>query len=192
MKEKNFIDYVKKHNAVNLKDCIKRLEFLVENFNDSIDFIGPVDVWFCFEEARHSFMVGNFVATIVMCSITIERWLSFLLSIPFYDYSGKEKQQKISDKETLGKLNKYVHKIGLINDSLFGSIERLNELRTNFVHGIDHKTHSRPQQGKMSKFTIMEPSNLGLNVTSLQQDAEEAILILFGFYREHLYLVKSK
>lgn len=192
MNEEVIRDRVKNYFENDLEDTVERLSFLLENFDDSVSFIGPHDVWFCFDEARHSFMVGNFVASISMCAITIERWLAFLLSIPFYDYPDREKQKERSDKDTLGKLNKYAHKIGLLNDSLYESITRLNHLRTNFIHGIDPATHKRPQEEHFTKFSINNPKYYGFVGRPLQKDAEEAIEIMFDFYKEHQYLTQSK
>ena len=68
-------------------DAIKeRLCFLLDNYNpENDDYLSSPDIHYCFEEARHAFMMGDFVASIIMCAVTIERHLARLLGLPYYN-----------------------------------------------------------------------------------------------------------
>ena len=72
--EQYLLDYLK----VNKEGIKNRLRFLLENWKIEDQVISP-DVYYCLEEAKHSFMMGDFVASIIMCAVTIERHLSRLL-----------------------------------------------------------------------------------------------------------------
>ena len=65
-------------------DAIKdRLRYLLELHEDEERLI-PLDVWYCFEEARHTFMMGDYVASMIMCAVTVERHLAKLLELPYH------------------------------------------------------------------------------------------------------------
>ena len=75
-------DYVKS----NEDDVKNRLRFLLDNYNpENDDYLSAPDVHFCFEEARHAFLMGDFVASIIMCAVTIERQLAKLLGLPYHN-----------------------------------------------------------------------------------------------------------
>jgi hypothetical protein len=69
-----------------------RLRFLLELHEDE-DRLIPSDVWYCFEEARHTFMMGDFVASMIMCAVTVERHLAKLLEFPYYAPTDEKSAQ---------------------------------------------------------------------------------------------------
>ena len=75
-----FSDYMK----ANEQAIKSRLEFLIKHYKEQDQVISP-DVYYCFEEAKHTYMMGDFVACIIMCAVVIERRLAKLLEYPVYD-----------------------------------------------------------------------------------------------------------
>jgi hypothetical protein len=171
-------DYFKR----NFDAICRRLKFLDKKAEDLSDFISPLDIIFCFEEAKHCFMMGDFTASIAMCAITIERWLAHILELPYYAPVDEES----SEKDTLGKLNKKAYDIQMINRKTYNEVLLLKNLRTEHFHGIDPQTHKRPKNKKRHlKFSIENPQELGADISSLEKDAKKAIGILFNFYRKN-------
>jgi len=157
------------------KEAIKsRLRFLLDNYDDEDqDYLSWPDVFYCFEEARHAFMMGDFVASIIMCAVTIERQLAKLLGLPYINPVDK----KVSLKGVGERVIKSAKEKGIIDDDLRVKLLELNKLRSDFVHGIDSLVHKRPQNQDPIKNTFMwiEPGY----TKEIEEDAKKAILILF-------------
>ena len=57
--EKQIDEYLLAYIRSNSDAIKERLRFLLELHEDE-DRLIPPDVWYCFEEARHTFMMGDF------------------------------------------------------------------------------------------------------------------------------------
>ena len=157
------------------REAIKsRLKFLLDSYDDEDqDYLSWPDVFYCFEEARHTFMMGDFVASIIMSAVTIERHLAKLLGLTFYNPVDEE-----MSLEGVGeKIIKSAKTKGIIDNDLKIKLLELNKLRSDFVHGINSSVHKRPQNQDLIKNVFMwtEPSY----VQEIEENAKKAILILF-------------
>ncbi len=122
-----FSDYIK----ANEQAIKSRLEFLLEHYTEQDQVISP-DVYYCFKEARHTYMMGDFVACIIMCAVVLERRLAKLLEFPVYDPTD----EKSALSETGYKILKPAFEKNIINQKMFKELEKLFELRNNYVHGV--------------------------------------------------------
>lgn len=87
--EKQIDEYLQEYFSSNSEAIKDRLRFLLELHEDE-DRLIPPDVWHCFEEARHTFMMGDYVASMIMCAVTVERHLAKLLELPYYTPTDEE------------------------------------------------------------------------------------------------------
>jgi len=172
-------DYVQS----NEKAIKERLRFLLDNYNpENNDYLSPSDVYFCFEEARHAFMMGDFVASIIMCAVTIERQLAHLLGLPYYN-PVDEKMSLEGDGKILIKTAK---EKGIIDEELKDKLLELNTLRNDFVHGIDSSVHKRPQKQDPIKNALMWTEN-DVFQGEVEENAKKAIKILFETHEKLHY-----
>ena len=168
--EQYFSDYIDSN-----KDAIKsRLRFLLDIWKQQDDQLIATDVWYCFEEARHAFMMGDFVASIIMSSVTMERYLASLLGLPYF----KPVDEKTSLEGVGKRVIKSARKKNIIDDDLKKKLLKLNKMRTDFVHGIDSNVHQRPQKKNSIVNTFMwtEPT---IHYKEIERKAKESIKILF-------------
>jgi len=133
----------------NNEEAVKeRLSFLLDNCNpENEDYLSPPDVHYCFEEASHAFMDGDFVASIIMCAVTIERQIARLLGLPYHN----PVDEKISFAGVGKKFIKTAKEKGIIDEVLKDKLLELNTLRDDFVHRIDSTVHKRPQKQNSKK-----------------------------------------
>lgn len=176
-----FNDYIKEN-----EQAIKsRLEFLLEYYTEQDQVISP-DVWYCFEEARHTYMMGDFVACIIMCTVVIERHLAKLLEFPYY--KATDKNSALS--ETGYKILKPAFENNIINQKLFEELEKLFELRNNYVHGVSKEN---PKDKKGTRPQMKDPIKHAFVWTDhdygkeLENDAQFAIKTLFRAWEELHY-----
>lgn len=157
------------------KEAIKeRLAFLLEHYDEE-DQIIPPDVWFCFEEARHTFMMGDFVACIIMCAVTIERHLAKLLEMPYYAPTDERSALTATGE----KLIKTARVKRIIDGDLETKLLELNKLRNDFVHGIESQhAHARPQTNDPIKRAFMWTEE-SVFTTEIENNARKAIRTLF-------------
>ena len=176
-----FSDYMK----ANEQAIKSRLEFLIKHYKEQDQVISP-DVYYCFEEAKHTYMMGDFVACIIMCAVVIERRLAKLLEYPVYD--PIDKNSAVS--ETGYKILKPAFKNNIINQELFRELEKLFELRNNYVHGVSkenpkNKKGTRPQMKDPIKHAfVWTDQDYG---KELEDDAQFAIKTLFRVWEELHY-----
>jgi len=169
-------DYVQS-NEESIKE---RLRFLLDNYKpENEDYLSSPDVHYCFEEARHAFMVGDFVASIIMCAVTIERQLALLLGLPYHNPVDED----TAKTKTGWNILKSAKDNNIINQDLFEKLETLFTLRNEFVHGISKENPAdrkgtRPQAKDSIKNTFMwtEPNVLQ---NEIEENAKKAIKILF-------------
>lgn len=189
--KKQVENYLKVYWNSNKNNIIERLNFLLKEFENMPDYVGPTDIWYYFEEARHTFMMGDFIASIIVSASTIELWMSWLLKIPFYTPRGKSIE---FDEFTFGRLLKTCISKKIINKQEESNLKKLNNLRTFYVHGKDvlEKPGYKRESKSKSKFWGSEILQNYYNVDSIEKDAKDAIKILFEFYRNHHYINELK
>ncbi len=69
--EKEIETYLNDYFQSNREAIKERLAFLLK-FHEDEDRLIPPDVWYCFEEARHTFMMGDYVASMILCAVTVD------------------------------------------------------------------------------------------------------------------------
>lgn len=171
--------YWKDYIQSNEKELKERLRFLLDNYNpENKDYLSSPDVYYCFEEARHAFMMGDFVASIIMCAITIERQLAKLLDLPYRNPVDEE----TAKTKTGWKILEAAKNKQIIDQDLFEKLVTLFDLRNEFVHGISKenttdKKGTRPQFKDSIKnaFVWTDPSY----AKEIEENAKKAIKILF-------------
>lgn len=184
--DKYWADYV---STANKKAIKSRLRFLIENYNpENDDYVSTPDVYYCFDEAKHTFMMGDFVACIIMCAVTLERQLAKLLDLPYQN----PVDEKTAKNKTGWSILHSAKENKIIDQDLFGKLETLFDLRNEFVHGISKenptdKKGTRPQAKDPMRNTFMwtDPSK----AKEIEENAKEAIKILFQA-REKLHYSK--
>ena len=172
--------YWKDYIQSNEKEVKERLRFLLDNYNpENEDYLSSPDVHSCFEEARHAFLVGDFVASIITCAVTIERQLAKLLDLPYQNPVDEE----TAKTKTGWKILEAAKNKKIIDQDLFEKLVTLFDLRNEFVHGISKenttdKKGTRPQFKDSIKNAFMwtEPSVLQ---NEIEKNAKKAIKILF-------------
>lgn len=171
----------------NKDSIIDRLTFLIKEFDGLPDYLGPADIWYYFEEARHTFMMGDFIASIILSACTIELWMSNLLEIPFYSPRGSVIE---IHEYSFKKLVDCCANKRLIDNDEKRSLYILNKLRTFYVHGkdIDNKFVYKRESKKRVKFWNSKLLANYWRIKSVENDAKKSIKILFKFYRNHNYL----
>lgn len=142
---KQIDEYFRKYIKENEKEIKSRLEYLIKNYTEQDQVISP-DVYYCFEEAKHTYIMGDFVACIIMCAVVIERRLAKLLEFPYYDPTD----EKTAINETGYKILQSALENNIINQDLFDELVKLFELRNNYVHGVskdnqNDRKGTRPQ-----------------------------------------------
>ena len=157
----------------NKNEIKRRLRFLLDNYTEQDQVISP-DVWYCFEEARHSFMIGNYISSIIMSAVTIERYIAKLLEMPYVAPVAQEEAHTCNGIKLINK----AFDVGILNDEIKIKLEFLNQLRDDYVHGIDSTIHKRPQfkDPKCYIPIFLEQDN---NCDLIENNAKKAILILF-------------
>ena len=125
--------YWKDYIQSNEKELKERLRFLLDNYNpENKDYLSSPEVYYCFEEARHAFMMGDFLASIIMCAVTIERQLAKLLDLPYRNPVDEE----TAKTKTGWKILEAAKNKQIIDQDLFEKLVTLFDLRNEFVHGI--------------------------------------------------------
>jgi len=171
--EEQIENYLREYIRSNKESIKKRLKFLLENYINEDQLIST-DIWFFFEEARHSFMMGDYVASMIMCSATIERYLAKLLEEPYYAPTD----EKSAIKSTGKRLIETARKKKIIDNDLKNKLLELNKMRNDFVHGIESYVHTRPQIKDPIRNVFMW-TNKDVFREEVENNAKKAIMILF-------------
>ncbi len=176
--EKQSDEYVQAYFRSNSGAIKDRLRFLLELHEDEDRLISP-DVWYCFEEARHTFMMGDYVACMIMCAVTVERHLAKLLELPCYAPTDEESARAATGK----RLANTAKAKGIIDEPLQKNLLELNRMRSDFVHGLDSSVHTRPQtkDPMTNAFMGSEPAVM---TTEIEEKAKSALEILFETERK--------
>jgi hypothetical protein len=107
----------------------------------------PLETGLVFEEAKASFVYGNFVAVIVLAAAFIEHW--FIASLEVRGYQ-KDASQGLAAAISCARRNK------LVNSMILDKADRLPLIRNPFVHlkEFDHKHGLTQRMGKTRNFDI--------------------------------------
>ena len=177
-------EYFREYITENEEEIKSRLEFLLKNYKEQDQVVSP-DVSYCFEEVRHTYMMGDFVACIIMCAVVIERRLAKLLEFPYYDPTD----EKTATHDTGYKILQSALENNVINQDLFDELKKIFELRNNYVHGVskenlNNKKGTRPQIKDPIKHVFVWTQNYGKEI---EKDAQMAIKVLFRVWNELHY-----
>ena len=117
-----------------------------------------------FEEARVSFVYGNFVAVIVLAAAFIEHW--FIASLEARGYRA-EASRGLAAAINCARRNKLVH------STILDKADRLRQIRNPFVHlkEFDHKNNLSQRMSQNRDFRIH---------ALLEDDAKEALIAMYG------------
>jgi hypothetical protein len=127
-------------------------------------FMMPLETGLVFEEAKASFVYGNFVAVIVLAAAFIEHW--FFASLEARGYH-KEASQGLAAAINCARRN------NLVDSIILDKADRLREIRNPFVHlkEFDHKHGISQRMAKTRNFDI---------TALLENDAKEALIAMYG------------
>ena len=124
----------------------------------------PVETALIFEEAKSSFVCGNFVAAIVLAAAFVEHW--FVASLNSRGYQKGASQG-------LAAAIKCARDNGLVSPLILDKADRLRLIRNPFVHlkSMDHEHIISHRMAKARQFHMWE---------LLDADAREALTAMYG------------
>lgn len=179
--ERDIETYLNDYFQSNREAIKERLAFLQELHEDE-DRLIPPDVWYCFEEARHTFMMGDYVTSTIMCAVTVERHLAKLLELPCHLPTDEESALAATGKRLIDTAKDK----GIIDESLQEKILDLNRMRSDFVHGLDSSAHTRPQAKDPMTNAFMWTKR-AVMTAEIEEKAKRALEILFEAERKLHY-----
>lgn len=143
-----------------------RIRWLSKVIPKNYGFAMPLETASVFEEAKSSFIYGNFVAAIVLAAAFVEHW--FIASLASRGY---EKQAS----KGLAACIEVARDNNLVDALVLDKADQLRLIRNPFVHlkSFDHK-HNVGQRAWKSK---NDPWAL------LETDAKEALIAMYGVAR---------
>jgi hypothetical protein len=146
-----------------LPDRAARVRWLSGVIPTNLMFGMPLETLLVFQEAKSSFIYGNFVAAIVMASSFVEHWLSASLDERGYQ---KEASRGLASSIKCARAN------NLVAPLLLDKADRLRLIRNPFAHlkSFDHE-HSLNQRLMRKR---AHPAAL------LEADAQEALITMYG------------
>ncbi len=127
-------------------------------------FLMSLETALVFEEAKASFVYGNFVAVIMLASAFVDHW--FIAGLEARGYH-KEASRGLASAITCARRN------NLVDSIILDKADRLREIRNPFVHlkGFNHQHGINQRIAKVQDFSIV-----GL----LENDAKEALIAMYG------------
>ncbi len=140
-----------------------RVRWLNQVIPPNHSFALPIETAFVFEEAKSSFISGNFVGAIVLAASFVEHWFIAGLSARGYQ---KEASRGLAASIKFARANK------LVDPIVLDKAEQLRLIRNPFVHlkAYDH-VHNVGQRAWKHK---TDPFSL------LESDAKEALIAMYG------------
>jgi hypothetical protein len=141
-----------------------RVRWLSEVIPKDRMFAMPVETALVFEEAKASFVYGNFVAVIVLAASFIEHWFIAGLSNRGYQ---KEASQGLAAAIKCASVN------SLVDPVILDKADRLRLIRNPFVHlkEFDHQHTIGQRMAKTRTYDIQ---------ALLESDAKEALIAMYG------------
>jgi hypothetical protein len=126
-------------------------------------FAMPLETFYVFEEAKASFVYGQFVATVLLAASFAEHWLTASLSSRGFT---KDASRGLAASVACARSNR------LINEKLLEKVDRLRLIRNPFVHlkSFEHK-HGISQRFFRQR---LHPKQV------LEQDAKDALVAMYA------------
>jgi hypothetical protein len=141
-----------------------RVRWLSEVIPKNLMFGMPLETGLVFEEAKASFVYGNFVAVIVLAASFIEHW--FIASLSNRGYQ-KEASQGLAAAINCARTHK------LVAPLILDKADRVRLIRNPFVH-LKSFEHQHTIGQRMAKTRTYDIPAL------LEADAKEALIAMYG------------
>jgi len=140
-----------------------RIRWLSKAIPKNVAFGMPMETFYVFEEAKASYVYGNFVAAIVLSASFVEHW--FIASL---EMRGYKKEASVGLAASI----KVARAKNLANPVLLNKVDRLRLIRNPFVHLKPHD----------HEYTLVQRSlkNKIHPGSQLEIDAREALLTMYG------------
>ena len=124
----------------------------------------PTETALVFEDAKASFVYGNYVAVIVLAAAFVEHW--FMSGLGDRGYP-KEASQGLAAAIKCARVN------NIVNPLVLDKADRLRLIRNPFIHlkSFDHQHTIAQRMAKTRKFDIQ---------AQLESDAKEALIAMYG------------
>ncbi len=153
---------LRNYDIDSFNERLKRLKKFNQNFPFGRRSYGSDESYRIFNEAVHSFIFGQYIATIILAQAFIERRFQ-----EYFHYRFDEKRSKY----TMDKFIKEFKGTGFLPDFLLEKIDKIRLKRNPFVH------HRMPSQ-KDTLITRAVNTNLTPNKL-LENDAKDALDVMF-------------
>jgi hypothetical protein len=140
-----------------------RIRWLTQVIPKNMGFMMPMETFYVFEEAKASYVYGNFVASIILAASFVEHWFAAGLSMRGYE---KEASRGLAASIKVARAK------NLVNSTLLNKVDRLRLIRNPFVHlkPFEHE-HTIGQRSLKQR---IHPE------TKLESDAQEALITMYG------------
>jgi len=147
-----------------LPERAARVRWLSEVIPTKRMFGMPLEGALVFQEARASFVYGNFVATIVLAAAFVDHWFSTSLGERGH---REEASQGLVAAITCARVNK------LVNPLILDKADRLRQIRDPIAHlkSFDHTHAAGRRLQKLRSYDI---------AAILERDAKEALIAMYG------------
>jgi hypothetical protein len=151
-------------DAKTLPDRAGRVRWLSKVIPRDRTFGMPLETGLIFEEAKSSFVYGNYVAVIVLAAAFVEHW--FIASLDSRGYH-KEASQGLAAAISCARVN------DMVSPLILDKADHLRLIRNPFVHlkSLDHEHTITRRMAKSRQFHIGEV---------LVADAKEALTAMYG------------
>jgi hypothetical protein len=140
-----------------------RVRWLSTVIPSNLGFLMPVETFLVFNEAKSSYVYGNFVATVVLAASFVEHWFSASLAAKGF--------QREADRGLAAAI-KIARDRQLAHPTLLDAADRLRQIRNPFVHlkSFDHEHGIGRRALKHRK----DPLHL------VEADAKDAVLTMYS------------
>ncbi len=165
----DLIEEVKQADNVSMEERARRLRFIKEEFGPPVDMllVGGVPALFAIQEMTHSFVVGNFIATILLAQVFVEHSLGGWFIMGGDDVTATSGFAKLVN-ESLSR--------GDISADLAGRLHELRRMRNPYSHPNPGVT-PRSYMGRLREKAVYIPEDLA------EQDARFALQVVVDFLR---------
>lgn len=155
---KALLNYDKK----SFEERLARLQFIDKIFPKGHSFLGQMELLFTFEEAKSTFINGEFIGTIILAQSFIEK--------VFHVHFAELGYEKIA-KKGLNEMIKFGKKNKLINEFILEKVDVIRKIRNPFTH-LKEFTYPHSLSNRMFANKIQP-------YEQLERDAKEAICFMF-------------
>jgi hypothetical protein len=169
--EVSFLSHVEEDlanwNENTFSQRVERLRYLDRIYPPGYGMMS-VAMYYLFDEAKFTFVNGQFVATILLTQSMIEQWLDGVLK----EKGIKTKKPNPGLKEILEKVES--HK--LLHPFIIEKVDRLRQIRNPFVH---YRPMDDPDNLDLRSFN----QNTNMNAL-LEKDAKEALALMYEIIQQ--------